>query len=203
MNDGQAKPPYVYEVALSYAGEDRAFVEATAKQLRERAIPVFYDQFETAKLWGTNLYEHLAAIYGKQARFTVMFLSRHYAEKAWTNHERAVAQARAFTEHCEYVLPVRFDDTEIPGVLPTTGYLDLRDKTPGYLVDMIEEKLRLASQLASAAVPGRQAGQSNPSEGRVLPGTGAATGGFTLNIGSQVANRITNAVQITIDKRKS
>src|SRR5439155_24562734 len=32
---------------------------------------------------------------------------------------------RAFMEKREYILPARFDDTQIPGVLPTVGYIDL------------------------------------------------------------------------------
>ena len=59
-----------------------------------------------------------------RARYCVMFLSEHYARKLWTNHERQSAQARAFEENEEYILPVRLDDTEIPGILRTVGYLD-------------------------------------------------------------------------------
>jgi hypothetical protein len=67
-------------------------------------------------LFGKNLYTHLSDVYQNQARYCVMFLSKHYAKKAWTNHEREAAQARAFREHEEYILPVRLDDTEIPGM---------------------------------------------------------------------------------------
>lgn len=58
---------------------------------------------------------HLDEVYRKKSGFCVMFISKHYALKAWTNHERASAQARAFTENQKYVLPARLDDTEIPG----------------------------------------------------------------------------------------
>ena len=37
---------YEYEVALSFAGEDRTFAEAVAKSLRSKGIEVFYDDFE-------------------------------------------------------------------------------------------------------------------------------------------------------------
>ena len=36
---------YTYEVALSFAGEDRAFAEALAKGLRDAGVKVFYDDF--------------------------------------------------------------------------------------------------------------------------------------------------------------
>jgi len=71
-----------------------------------------------------------------------MFLSCHYAEKLWTNHERKSAQARAFKEKGEYILPARFDDTEIPGILPTIGYINLRSLQPEEFGKLIIEKLK-------------------------------------------------------------
>ena len=70
-----------------------------------------------------------------------MFLSEYYAQKVWTNHERESAQARAFEENREYILPVRLDDTEIPGILPTVGYLDLRSMTIEQVYQVLVEKL--------------------------------------------------------------
>jgi hypothetical protein len=67
---------------------------------------------------------HLDEVYRNRARYCVVFLSQHYSRKVWTNHERESAQARAFEEHSEYILPVRLDKTEVPGIRPTTGYLE-------------------------------------------------------------------------------
>jgi hypothetical protein len=132
---------FQYDVALSYAGEDRAYVEQVAQHLEARGVRVFYDKFEEAKLWGRDLYVFFTEVFQNQARFTVMFVSKHYAAKAWTTHERKAAQARAFKESIEYILPARFDDTEIPGILPTTGYIWLPDKTPQDLADLTIRKL--------------------------------------------------------------
>src|SRR2546423_26970 len=106
-----------YDVALSFAGEDRAYVEQVAGELRASGIKVFYDSYEESSLWGKNLYTHLREIYRDQARFTVVFISQHYVRKVWTNHERESAQARAFEENREYILPARFDQTDVPGIL--------------------------------------------------------------------------------------
>ncbi len=70
-----------------------------------------------------------------------MFISAAYKSKLWTNHERESAQARAFQEAQEYILPVRFDETEIPGVLPTVGYLSANDYSPDELASLIVKKL--------------------------------------------------------------
>jgi hypothetical protein len=87
-----------YEVALSFAGEDRAYVQMLADGLTAKDVSVFYDAFEKADLWGKNLYDHLIEIYQKSARYTVIFISQHYQAKVWTNHERQAAQARALNE---------------------------------------------------------------------------------------------------------
>src|SRR5205085_1301981 len=118
-------PNEEYEVALSFAGEDRLYVDQVASSLKGMGVHVFYDKYEQANLWGKDLYAHLQDVYSHRSRYIVMFLSKHYKEKLWTNHERQSAQARAFKEKREFILPARFDGTEIPGLLPTIGYINL------------------------------------------------------------------------------
>lgn len=130
-----------FDVSLSFAGEDREYVESFAKLLRSKGIRVFYDRYETIDLWGKDLYSHLDDIYRNAARFCVLFASEHYASKVWTNHERQSAQARALIENSEYILPVRFDNTPIPGLRPTIGYLDLQSISPEELSDMTIKKI--------------------------------------------------------------
>jgi hypothetical protein len=130
-----------YEVALSFAGEDRDYVEKVANYLEEQGVSVFYDLFEQTDLWGKDLYAHLADLYENRSKYVVIFASRHYAEKNWPKHERKSAQARAFRQNAEYILPARFDNTEIPGINSTVGYVDLTHLTPIEFGRMIEEKL--------------------------------------------------------------
>ena len=130
-----------YDVALSFAGEDREYVEQVAEQLRELGVSVFYDRFEEVELWGKDLAEHLGRVYGSDARFVVLFLSRAYAAKAWPRHEKQFALARQISTGEERVLPVRFDETEIPGLPSTIGYLDLRVLTPAKVAELIRQKV--------------------------------------------------------------
>jgi hypothetical protein len=132
---------FTYDVALSFAGEQRAYVQKVAAALRRRGIRPFYDDYEKAALWGKDLYEHLDWIYRKAARYCVLFASKDYAEKVWTTHERRSAQARALRSNQEYVLPVRFDDTEIPGLPPTIVCIDAHSLSPGKLAGLISDKL--------------------------------------------------------------
>src|SRR6266516_6683124 len=132
---------YEFDVALSFAGEDRDFVSQLANALRRRGVKVFYDRYEKHTLWGKNLYTHLSEVYQSKARYCVMFLSQYYAMKLWTNHEREAAQARAFLEHEEYILPVRLDDTQIPGIPTTIGYLSWPPESAKTIADAVLSKL--------------------------------------------------------------
>lgn len=130
-----------FEIALSFAGEDRVFVDQVANVLHKAGVRVFYDRFEEANLWGKNLYDYLSDVYQNKAYYTIMFISAHYSRKLWTNHERQAMQARAFQENQEYILPARFDDTPVPGVLPTTGYISLAKHTPDSFSEIVQRKL--------------------------------------------------------------
>jgi hypothetical protein len=130
-----------YDVCLSFAGEDREYVEKVAAGLRSRGIRVFYDRYEQVELWGKDLYTHLDDVYQNSARYCVMFVSAYYAAKLWTNHERQSAQARAFRENVAYILPARFDNTEVPGLRDTVGYIDLRHTNPDEFIKLIQQKV--------------------------------------------------------------
>lgn len=134
---------YEYDVCLSFAGEERSYVEMVASGLKERGVKVFYDSDETVNLWGKDLAEHLDHIYRKASRYCVMFVSEAYARKPWTRHERRSALARTLDEESEYILPARFDDTDLDGLPPTIAYLDLQQYAPATLVEFLLEKLGL------------------------------------------------------------
>ncbi|HWA09681.1 MAG TPA: TIR domain-containing protein [Opitutaceae bacterium] len=130
-----------YDVVLSFAGEDRAYVKQVAAALDAKGVRVFYDGFEEAALWGKDLAEHLDAVYRRGGTFCVVFISAAYREKMWTRHERRSALVRALADDAEYILPARFDDTEIEGIRPTLGHVTLTDKTPADLAKIILKKL--------------------------------------------------------------
>ncbi len=132
---------YHYEIALSYASEDREHVEVLAEKLKSLNVKVFYDKFEKSILWGKDLYVHLSDLYKNKARYCLIFLSKNYAAKVWTKHELQAAQARALSESKEYILPIRLDETDIPGILPTLAYLNWHQETVDTIADAIMEKL--------------------------------------------------------------
>lgn len=130
-----------YQIGLSFAGEDREYVEAVASELKIQGVSVFYDNYEQVDLWGKDLYQHLNDVYKNKCEYCIIFISENYAKKLWTIHELKSAQTKAFTENKEYILPVRFDDTEIPGVNATVGYLDCNKISPIELATLASKKV--------------------------------------------------------------
>lgn len=132
-----------YDVCLSFAGEQRNYVKKVYDELVKNHIRVFYDQDKDIEtyLWGKNLYEAFKEIYKTKASYCIMFVSKEYAQKTWTRHEKRSAFSIAYTESEEYILPVRFDSTEIPGLDDATCYLDANVKSPYDIAESIIRKL--------------------------------------------------------------
>jgi len=132
---------YEFEVAISFAGEDRAVAEQLATFLKNADVPVFYDEWEQEKLWGKDLYQHLQSVYKDKANYCVVLTSKHYVKNNWPKHELQQAQARAFEENREYILPIKLDETVLPGVNHTIGYIDLRHHSIDKVANLLLKKL--------------------------------------------------------------
>lgn len=137
---------YEYDLAISFAGEDREIVRELVSILSIKGVDIFYDENEQASLWGKDLYQYLQNIYRDKARYCVIFISENYANKYWTKHELRQAQERAFLESEEYILPLRLDDAEIPGLNSTVAYMDLRVDSILEVSNVIIDKLKNINQ---------------------------------------------------------
>ena len=135
----------IFDVVLSFAGEDRAYVEAVAEFLQKNGVKFFYDKYEEVTSWGKDLAIRISEIYGKEGRYCIPFISKFYAEKAYPTLEIRTALAKAIMQKEEYILPARFDNTEVPGLRPTIAYIDLTNKTPDQFGNIILQKLERIS----------------------------------------------------------
>ena len=120
----------IHDAALSFAGEQRKFVSEVANIFQSEGIDIFYDEFYEGKLWGENLAEYLWNIYYKQSKYCIMFISTEYITKAWPTHEKRLAIAKEIETLGGYILPVRFDDSEVPGLDPDIKYIRANTKWP-------------------------------------------------------------------------
>ncbi|MDQ4113730.1 MAG: TIR domain-containing protein [Actinomycetota bacterium] len=146
---------FEFDVAVSFAGESRDYVLSVVRGLDTDSVNVFYDEDRKAEMWGEDLVDFFTDLYQHRARYVVMFVSAAYAEKMWTTLERRSALARAFAERRPYVLPVRLDDTALPGLLPTVAYLDARVEGTQGIIDAIHKKLGAERTAAPTVYAGR------------------------------------------------
>jgi len=130
-----------YDVALSFAGEQRDLARQVANALAASGLRVFFDEFFEAELWGKDLGDYLDEVYRRRSRFIVIFVSKEYKEKKWTDHERKSALSAAIESDIEKVLPIRIDDTELKGLRGSTAYLRASEKTPNQIADLLLKKL--------------------------------------------------------------
>jgi len=134
-----------FDVALSFAGEQRDYVEKVYSILSGKGVDCFYDEIYRAHLWGTNLAEFLHDVYYSQSRYCIMFISKEYITKAWPTHERrsAIAKYIELAGARDYILPVVFDDSEVPGLqISLIGYLDARKVTAEKVAELFLQKLK-------------------------------------------------------------
>jgi hypothetical protein len=132
---------FEYDVALSFASEDKGVADGFARLLVSKNITVLRDEYVAPELWGKDVVNHLVNIYSRKAHYCIMLISGYYPLRKWTEVERSSAQERAFRDADEYILPIRLDDSEVPGIAETTGYRDLRQHSMESIVNLLEQKL--------------------------------------------------------------
>jgi hypothetical protein len=131
---------YEFDVAPSFAEEDRDRVLPVVDRLKALGVEVFYDRDREVEMWGRDRVEYFSETFSHRARFVLLFSSQHYVSK-WTRLQSRAAMARALEENTEYVLPIRIDDTPVPGLLPTIAYLDMRRHSDEVIAQAVAQKL--------------------------------------------------------------
>jgi hypothetical protein len=142
-----------FQVALSFAGEQRPLVAAVAHRLAAALgrDQVFYDDFHQAELARLNLDDYLQTLYHDRSRLVVVFIGKDYGVKEWPGLEwraiRDLIKSKAF----DRIVLVRVDDGPVPGLFSLDGYLDAQRLSPQRIADLIVERLRLLEGLPLSA----------------------------------------------------
>ncbi|SFI64552.1 TIR domain-containing protein [Aerobium aerolatum] len=104
---------FEWDVAISFAGENRTFANFVGEQLRELDISVFYDRnYEDNYLGGLWSKEFLE-IFVNKSRLVVAILDQHHKDKVWPTFERDCFTSRVSDAE---VIPVFLDRTIFPGI---------------------------------------------------------------------------------------
>ena len=131
-----------FRVALSFAGEYRPFVVQVADILATRLERprVFYDKYYEAELARLNLDTYLQQIYCDGSDLIAVFLCAEYEKKDWCGLEwRAIREL--IKKRSDAIMPLRFDNTEIPGLFSHDGYVEIGDRSPAEIAALILQRL--------------------------------------------------------------
>jgi TIR domain len=135
-----------YDLAVSFAGEHRDYVEQTVRACEALGLRVFYDRDMSNDWWGKNFIREQRKIYGSQTRYFVPFISSEYLAKSIPMDEFSAAMMTAVKQGDGYVLPVLVDDVQVPPDLlhPHIHYLRAKDYTPEQLAAQLHAKVKQA-----------------------------------------------------------
>jgi hypothetical protein len=143
-NTGQRNATRRFSVALSFPGEKRAFVKEVADILSNNIGKdrVLYDEYLTAELARPELDLYLGDLYRNHSELLVPFFCAEYERKKWCQLEWRQMRDILFQMEPHRVMPFRFDDTQIQGVLSTDGYAPIAERTPQQVAHLIIERLQ-------------------------------------------------------------
>ncbi|WP_299951927.1 toll/interleukin-1 receptor domain-containing protein [uncultured Modestobacter sp.] len=133
-----------YDLAVSFAGEQRDYVSATVQACKALGMKVFYDKDKNNDWWGGNFVREQRSVYSSQTRFFVPFISAEYLAKPVPMDEFSAAMMTAVKQGDGYVLPVLMSNVQVPADLlhPHIHYLRADEYTPRQLAEELAAKVR-------------------------------------------------------------
>ena len=154
-----------FEVALSFPGEHRRYVDRVAGELDQvlGADACFYDRYYEAQLARPNLDTLLQDIYGERSGLVVVFVCAEYDEKLWCGIEWRKIRERSSAGEDREIMYVRLGDGEVAGMTRLDGYVDARARRPEEVARMIVERVGLGGAVAQG---GRQVDPGHRRSGR-------------------------------------
>jgi tetratricopeptide (TPR) repeat protein len=105
---------------------------------RER---VFYDEYSTAELARPELDLYLGNIYRNESDLIVPFFCAEYERKKWCKLEWRQMRDILFNLEGDRIMPFRFDDTPVDGVLSIDGYVAVEELSPEEVAELILQRL--------------------------------------------------------------
>jgi hypothetical protein len=104
---------FEYDIAISFAGENRDLARYLADTFTDLDVSVFFDEyFENnflGRAWGTEF----KRIFTSACRFVAVLLDEHHLKKIWPTFERECFTPRVADAA---VIPIKLDDSLFPGI---------------------------------------------------------------------------------------
>lgn len=136
---------YSFDVAFSFPGEVRAYVEKVIEELNRKndKISYFYDNKFKAQLAQPSLSLLLQDLYKNRSELIVVFICEKYQEKEWCGIEFRAIQDILYARNFNKIMYIKMDDGEVSGVFKTDGYIDSRTHQPNEIAEFICQRVAL------------------------------------------------------------
>jgi hypothetical protein len=133
-----------YDLAFSFAGSDRTYVEATKLACERLGLRVMYDRDLSNEWWGENYVAERRTGHGGRARYFVPFVSHEYFRRPVPADEFAAALWTDVRRGGGRLLPVIIGDVVVPPqrLHPHVGYLRSDQYSPDRLAVEMLRKVR-------------------------------------------------------------
>lgn len=134
---------FEFDVAISFAGEDRPVASEINAVLRRAGYRVFYDREQQHHLLGEDLATYLHDMYLRRSHYAIVIVSANFLRSRWAgNWEWPAVLARMQSQREPYVLPYLIDHVRLPGLNPTIGFASLDQFRPREFAQLVVRKLR-------------------------------------------------------------
>jgi hypothetical protein len=152
MTTGCAKR---FRIALSFPGEQRSFVARVAEALAAHIghDRVLYDQWYEAEFARPDLDTYLQGLYHDESELIAVFLCADYERKEWCGLEWRAIRDLIKRRQGQDVMPLRFDNTQVPGLFSSDGYVWIGERTPKEISDLILQRWEVNAAHKTAGSP--------------------------------------------------
>jgi len=152
---------YNHDIAISFAREQRDEAEKIAEQLKSLKNRVFIDKDFQHEIAASDIPDYLQRKFSTEARYCGVILSKSYDERQWTRYERKIIVERGVRQIKDYIIPIIFDGTKIPGILDDVGYF-LLESGIDHIASTIHKKLWHVPRPADKCIIGKEAPEYEP-----------------------------------------
>jgi energy-coupling factor transporter ATP-binding protein EcfA2 len=133
-------------VAFSFTENYRDYIRQVYKELLNWIKPenLFFDERFKPEIAGFDADLILQKFYHEDSELIVIFLCKEYKEREWCcNVEWRAIRNLIKTGQSQRILPLRFDDTDIPGIYSTDICPNINEWEPHQVAELIWKRLKL------------------------------------------------------------
>lgn len=113
---GEDTQTRTYDIALSYASEQKQMVSRVAAILETEGLKVFFAPDRQGQFAADNMISRFYQIFRYQSRYTAAFVTEDYLRKEYTMFEAESAQLSDRYGRKNHLIPICFGEATLPGL---------------------------------------------------------------------------------------